>query len=221
MDTDVLLSARDLRVQAGGRDLLAGLDLDLTTGEVVAIRGPSGSGKTTLLRSLAMLQDPAGGDLRLQGRSPDQVGWTAWRRQVCLVAQLPAVFAGSVQGNLARPFGFRGTGASFHADQARALLDDLLLADVDLAAGAARLSVGQQQRVCTARALLLQPVVLLLDEPTSALDPAAATALEDRVRADVERRGAAALVVSHDPARADRWCDRVLDVAPYLSGGAA
>ena len=221
MAAEILLSARELRVQAGGRDLLAGFDLILAPGEVVAVRGPSGSGKTTLLRSLAMLQDPAGGEVRLRGLSPAEIGWSAWRRQICLVAQLPAIFPGSVQANLLRPFTFRGADRAFPADRARALLDDLLLADVDLAAGAVRLSVGQQQRVCTARALLLEPVVLLLDEPTSALDPAAATALEDHVRADVERRGAAALVVSHDPARADRWCDRVLDVSTYLCGGAA
>jgi ABC-type multidrug transport system ATPase subunit len=216
-----LLSARDLTVRAGDRILLAGLGLDLAPGEVVALRGPSGAGKTTLLRSLALLQDPAAGELRLQGRPPAEVGWTAWRRQVCLVSQLPAIFPGSVGENLARPHSFRGVDGSFAPARARELLDRLLLDDVALDTAADRLSVGQQQRLVTARALLLAPPVLLLDEPTSALDPAAATALEDRVREAVDAAGAAALVVSHDATRADRWCDRSLDLSVWLPGAAA
>ncbi len=219
MADQALLSVRDLAVEAGGRSLLAGFELTLAPGEIVALRGPSGSGKTTLLHCLARLQDPAAGTTHLRGSTPDATGWTTWRRQVCLVPQLPAVFPGTVEANLARPFAFGGAASRFPAERARALMDDLLLADVNLAAVCARLSVGQQQRICTIRALLLEPAVLLLDEPTSALDPAAATAVEDRVRAEVDERGAAALVVSHDPARSDRWCDRSLDLAPLLQGG--
>jgi len=221
MARKTLLTARDLAIRAGDRTLLAGFDLDLVPGEVVAVSGPSGSGKTTLLRTLAQLQDTTGGTVLLRGHDPHHTGWPAWRRQVCLAAQLPAIFPGSVRANLARPFAFRGATAAFDEVRARTLLDTMLLTDVGLDTAADRLSVGQQQRVCVARVLLLQPTVLLLDEPTSALDPAAAAALEDHVRADVNARRAAALVVSHDPARASRWCDRTIDLTPLLTGGAA
>jgi len=217
MAADILLSARALAIRSGDRELLSDFDLSLAPGEIVALRGPSGSGKTTLLRSLALLQDPSAGEVELRGRTPRQTGWTAWRRQVCLVAQLPAVFPGSVEANLSRPFAFRSTTATFAADRARTLLDDLLLTDVDLAADCDRLSVGQQQRVGTVRALLLEASVLLLDEPTSALDPDAARALEAVVRAEVTARPAAALVVTHDQAGAARWCDRVVDLAPLAA----
>jgi ABC-type iron transport system FetAB ATPase subunit len=221
MAADVLLRCRRLAAEARGRRLLAGFELALASGEIVALRGRSGAGKSTLLRSIALLQDPAEGRLELRGQEPAAVGWVAWRRQVCLVPQLPAVFPGPVRANLARPFAYRGAAATFDADRARRLLDAVRLEEVALAAPADRLSVGQQQRLCTVRALLLAPTVLLLDEPTSALDPATATAVEDGVRAEIDRRGAAALVVSHDPDRAARWCDRVIDLTPLLDQKAA
>ena len=216
-----LLTVTDLAVHVGGRPLLAGLALDLTAGEVVAVQGPSGTGKTTLLRTLAALQDPAAGAVRLRGATPAELGWTAWRRQVCLASQQPAIFPGSVGENLARPFGYRTAGAAFPADRARALCDRLRLEDVALDHAASQLSVGQQQRLALVRVLLLEPTVLLLDEPTSALDPAAADLVEALVREEVIGREAAALCVSHDPVRAGAWADRTLDLTPWLAGRAA
>ena len=211
-----LLSVRDLAIRAGSRQLLTGLDLDLAAGEIVALRGPSGSGKTTLLRTLALLQDPVAGEIHFRGQSPEDLGWPVWRRSVSLAPQQTAIFPGDVRANLARPFGYHHRDAVFPADRARALLDTLHLRDIALDADAARLSVGQQQRLGLARTLLLEPSVLLLDEPTSALDPDTATALEDAVRDDIVRRGAAVMVVTHAPERAARWCDRVLDLATFL-----
>jgi putative ABC transport system ATP-binding protein len=209
-----MLAITDLTVRTGGRDLLRGFSLDLAAGEMVALRGPSGAGKTSLLRTVAMLQDPGAGRVALDGREPADLGWPAWRRRVALVAQAPAIFPGTVRANLHRPFGWDGRhGAPPADDHLRALLDRLRLADVALDADAERLSIGQQQRVCLVRTLLTAPDVLLLDEPTSALDPDSADAVETAVREAVAARRGGALVVSHDPVRAARWCDRVVDLA--------
>jgi len=205
--------ASGLAVRAGARTLLAGLELDLAAGEVVTVRGPSGCGKTTLLRTLAFLQDPVAGEVRLRGRTAAELGWTAWRRQVSLVAQVPAVFPGTVRANLARPFTYHVADRPFPEDRARWLLDQVHLQDATLDDGADRLSVGQQLRLVTVRSLLLEPSVLLLDEPTSALDPDSATLLEDLVREDARTRRSAVIAVTHDPARAGRWSDRTLDLA--------
>ena len=210
-----LLTVRDLAVQAGARRLLSGFALDLAAGEVVALRGPSGSGKTTLLRTLAQLQDAAAGTVELDGEKPADLGFPTWRRRVCYTPQLPAVFPGTVRHNLARPFAYRQGRGDLPHDRARTLLDRLQLGEVALDHDADTLSVGQQQRLAAVRALLLAPAVHLLDEPTSALDPESGQALEALIRADVAGRRAAALVVTHDPAAAARWCDRTLDLAEY------
>ncbi len=216
-----LLSVTDLAVHAGVRPLLAGLTLSLAPGEVVAVQGPSGTGKTTLLRTLAALQDAPAGEVRLRGVAPAEMGWTAWRRQVGLVPQQPAIFPGTVGENLARPFTYRTAGGPFPGDRARQLCDRLRLDDLALDRPATQLSVGQQQRLALVRTLLLAPAILLLDEPTSALDPAAADLVEALVREEVTRREAAALCVSHDPVRAGAWADRTVDLAPWLVGRAA
>ena len=88
-------------------------------------------------------------------------------------------------------------------------------------AEAANLSVGQQQRLCLARALLLEPLVLLLDEPTSALDEAAVVWVEEVVRDHAREHGAAALIVTHSSRQAARWCQRRLDLSEYLAAAPA
>ncbi len=208
-----LLAVRGLATRADDRTLQTDLDLDVAAGEVVAVRGPSGCGKTTFLRTLAGLQDPAAGEVRLRGESPERLGWPAWRRQVALVAQVPAIFPGTVAANLARPFTYRQNGGRQPAtDRARRLLDRVLLRDVALDAAADRLSVGQQQRLAVVRALLLEPAVLLLDEPTSALDGEAARRLLALIRAEIAARDGGALVVTHGVFGGNRWYDRVLEL---------
>jgi len=207
-----LLEVRDLAVKAGARTLLSDFNLDLATGEIIALRGPSGTGKTTLLRTLALLQDPAAGSLQFQGEDPDQLGYPTWRHHCCYTAQVPAIFPGTVHENLTRPFAYHGRTDQYPADRARTMLNTLLLEDITPDQDADRLSVGQQQRLALVRTLILDPAVLLLDEPTSALDPDSATALEDLVRQEIDRRQAAALVITHDPNRTNRWCDRIINL---------
>jgi putative ABC transport system ATP-binding protein len=216
-----ILSLRDLAARAGDRVLFRGLDLDLHDGEVIAVRGPSGSGKTTLLRTLCRLQEPAAGTVALGDDDAAAIGWSAWRRRVCLVPQLPVMLTSSVADEVRHALGYRTSRDLPAHDPARGrrLLDALRLADILDDHAPDDLSVGQKQRLALVRALLLDPDVLLLDEPTSALDPDAAEALREVVRREVSNRPAAVLLVTHDPGKAMRWCDRVIDLADLAGAG--
>ena len=211
---DALLDIASLAVSAGGKVLLGGLDLRLRAGQLVALVGPSGCGKTTLLRALCGLCDVAAGELRLRGRTPEQWGLPAWRRRVTYLAQRPALLVdGTVREELGRPFEYRTAGGKGLVEaRATELLGELGLPEHVLSQQARTLSEGELQRVCLARVLLLEPEVLLLDEPTSALDPEAVAAAERALRQAVAARGAAALVVTHDPAQAERLGDWVVDL---------
>jgi len=218
MNAPALLSCRGLAVAPGERTLLAGLDLDLHAGDLVGLRGPSGGGKTSLLRAICGLDDPAAGTVSLEGATPAETGWPCFRRRVALVAQEPLLPAGTVGAALSRPFAFQACReAAFDPARARATLAEIFDAPPDLDADAGVLSVGERQRVALVRALLLDARVLLLDEPTSALDPAAASQVEDAVRRRAAN-GLAALIVSHDPVQAERWCDRVIDLTFHAEG---
>jgi putative ABC transport system ATP-binding protein len=209
------LRLQQLAVAAGDIRLLENIDFELHAGELVALTGPSGCGKTTLLRAICGLEDPAAGQVLLRGRLAEAIGWPQFRRSVVLVEQRPVLFDTSVEANLRRPFTYRACGSPFPAERAQALLHRLGIGAHRLRQNARSLSVGQQQRLCLIRALLLDPLVLLLDEPTSALDRDAVADVEDLIREQAEQRGLAALIVTHDRAQADGWCHRRFDLSAH------
>jgi putative ABC transport system ATP-binding protein len=169
------------------------------------IAGPSGSGKSTLLRLLNRLVDPDTGTVRYRGRDVREYDPLALRREVSLVPQLPAPLEGTVSDNVL--YGVRLQNGD--ADVPRLL--ELCGLDASFATrDASQLSVGEQQRVMLARALALEPAVLLLDEPTSALDEAARDAVEStllRLRGELDL---SFLLVTHDLDQAARLADWVL-----------
>jgi UDP-glucose/iron transport system ATP-binding protein len=190
----------------GGAPVLRGLSEAIPKG-ANAVLGPSGSGKSTLLRLLNRLADPERGVVRYRGADVRECDVLELRRQVGLVPQLPAPLEGTVEDNVR--FGPRLAGRN--ADVPRALALAGLGAEF-APREARRLSVGEQQRVMLARALALEPEVLLLDEPTSALDPEARDAVE---RALLDLRGRLSLsfvLVTHDHDQAARLADRVLEL---------
>jgi ABC-type sulfate/molybdate transport systems ATPase subunit len=187
--------------------VLRDLDLDLGEG-ATAVLGPSGSGKSTLLRLLDRLADPDSGVVRFRGEDVRSLDPLALRRRAALVPQLPAPLPGTVAENVRYGPGLVGR----EADPAP-LLEMAGLDGGFAERDAARLSVGEQQRVMLARALALEPEVLLLDEPTAALDEQAKEGVE-RTLADL--RGTARLslvVVTHEAAQAQRLADRVVRLA--------
>jgi ABC-type iron transport system FetAB ATPase subunit len=219
-ETLVVLEVRGLVVAPGGAPILRDIGIALPRGTLLAIVGPSGCGKTSLLRAIAGLDDAATGEVRLHDRSPDQIGWPAFRRVVTLVQQQPVMLDDTVLENLVRPLRHRSVSQPFDRELAIDVLETLGLTERCLGQQARTLSVGEQQRVALARAILIEPEVLLLDEPTSALDEESQAIIEEVLRAQVRGYGRSGIVVTHDRRQADRLCDAQLDLEPHRIHGA-
>jgi putative ABC transport system ATP-binding protein len=184
--------------------VLRGLDLSIAAG-ATAILGPSGCGKSTLLRLLDRLVDPDEGVVRFRGLDVRELDPLELRRRVALVPQLPAPIPGSVGENVCYGPALQG--------QQLDPVPPLQLAGLDpsfVERDAARLSVGEQQRVMLARALALEPEVLLLDEPTAALDEAAKAGVEGTLRDLAGRARLSIVLVTHDSGQAARLAQRVV-----------
>lgn len=204
------LVVRAERVVAGARILFRDLAVELYPGSITAAAGPSGCGKSTLLSGIAVLTDAIEGSILLEGRTPDDWGYCAYRRRVVLTQQRPAFIGGTVEENLERPFRYGVDDRRYRADRAGELMEALRLRGVSLQSDCGVLSEGERYRVSLVRAMLLEPAVYLLDEPTAALDGETARAVEEAIRRDVEERGAAAMVATHVSDRLERWCDEVI-----------
>ena len=209
------IRVRGLRYAVGGTGILEGVDAEVPDGRITAVVGPSGAGKSTFLRAVNRLIEPTAGEVYLDGEPTDGMDPLELRRRVRMVFQLPALFGQSVEDAIL--YGARLAGRS--ADAARLL--EMVGLDRSLAAREPEtLSVGQQQRVSIARALALEPEVLLMDEPTSALDEAARRRVEALARELTARLGLTMVFVSHDLAQVERVADRVILLAEGRSAGA-
>lgn len=202
----MLFELEDVELSRGHRAVLRNLSCGLEDG-ASALVGPSGSGKSTVLRLLNRLSDPDRGTVAYRGADLREREPRALRREVCLVPQLPALIEGTVAENIE----FAAASGDGEPDVERLLRLSGLDGDYAERDGD-RLSVGEQQRVMLARALALEPRVLLLDEPTSALDEAARDAVEATLRDLRERLRLATVTVTHDPAQARRLADWVVRV---------
>ncbi|XPV77819.1 MAG: ATP-binding cassette domain-containing protein [Desulfovibrio sp.] len=136
------------------------------------ITGLSGTGKSTLLRLLIRLISPQEGQIFFKGEDISQLDPLALRSQVVTVGQSPTLVSGSVRDNLLLPYSFSSNKQKSVPSDARmtAMLNELSLSTITLEQSASSLSLGQKQRLCLIRALLIEPEVLLMDEPASALD---------------------------------------------------
>ena len=190
---------RDIRVDGDERPILDGFSADIPAVGVTAVVGPSGAGKTTLARLLNRLDDPDAGVVSLDGRDVRDYDVLELRRRVQYVGQVPVTFPTTVARNIG-------------VDPAPLLRRVGL--DPDLASREAdRLSVGEAQRMCLARALALDPEVLVLDEPTSALDPVSKAGIEELVQS-LAGDGLTVVMITHDPRHAAELADHVVEVQP-------
>jgi ABC-type methionine transport system ATPase subunit len=203
-----------LRYTVGRVEILKGVSAGFPEGEITCVVGPSGAGKSTLLRAVNRLIEPAAGEVYLDGSPTSGMDPLLLRRRVGMVFQLPALFGVTVEDAIL--YGARL--AEKDADAVR-LLEmvglDPLLGRKD----PQTLSVGQQQRVSIARALALEPEVLLTDEPTSALDEASRRRIEDLIQELNTRLGLTIVLVSHALDQVERVADRVVLLVAGRSEG--
>lgn len=185
-------------MRLGGKTILQGLDLAVTGSGLIAIMGPTGIGKTTLLRVIAGLICPNAGRRRCQARIA-----TIFQDARLLPWQ-------SALDNAA--FGLRagGMSAALARQHASALLERLGLSPEDQVKRPHALSGGMRQRAAIARALAVEPDLLLMDEPFSGLDINLRADLQNLVRGIVDQRKLAAILVTHDPVEAVTLSDRVI-----------
>jgi len=207
------MQAVDFSVFYRNNQAVKGVTLDIPAGKVTAIIGPSGCGKSTLLRAMNRMNDlvpgcRTGGKLLFDGQdlyNPD-VDVVTLRRRVGMVFQKPNPFPKSIFDNVA--YGPRLHGGPNHSALAetveRSLVNAALWDEVKdrLDENALGLSGGQQQRLCIARALAVNPEILLMDEPTSALDPKATLRIEDLI--DDLRGKYTIIIVTHNMQQAAR-----------------
>ncbi len=196
------------RYAGAGDDVIAVDGLTLGAGEQMLLTGGSGRGKSTLLHLIAGLIEPRGGTVRVGGQDMHSMrGARRDRfrgRQIGMVFQTHHLLPGfSALENVMVALKFSGVPRSTHRELARKALGDLGIERVDAEPGA--LSVGQQQRVAVARALVCGPALVLADEPTASLDPESAGVAMDLMQRACREQGAALLCVSHDPAMAERF----------------
>ncbi|MFM7735576.1 MAG: phosphate ABC transporter ATP-binding protein PstB [Alphaproteobacteria bacterium] len=210
------MSARDLDVFYGETRALHGISLDARANRVTALIGPSGCGKSTFLRSINRMNDLVPGVRRsgeilldeLEIHDPD-VDVVDLRRRVGMVFQRSNPFPKSIYENVAY-------GPRIHGVSDRNTLDEIVRTTLEqaalwdevkdrLGASALSLSGGQQQRLCIARALAVEPEVLLMDEPASALDPLATARIEELIHELKERY--TILIVTHNMQQAARVSD--------------
>jgi ABC-type polar amino acid transport system ATPase subunit len=193
------LTVRGLRLKRASREILRGVDLQASKGELVALMGLSGSGKTTILRVIAGLEPPDAGDV-----SAEKVG---------MVFQFHYLFEHlcAIDNVTLAPMHVQHTPHAEARSRAQSLLDQLGVGH-RASALPRELSGGEAQRVAIARALAVDPPLLLLDEPTASLDPARRNDLGDSLR-QLARSGRALVMTSHDDDFVREFATRVVVLA--------
>lgn len=222
------LEIRHLSVHAGHRPVLRKISLSIAEKQVLGIVGPSGAGKSTLLRAINRLLDlqpgfRVEGSIRLRGEEiyDEKMDPDALRSRIGMLFQHPVVFPASIEANVL--FGIRHH-RTLRPGEKRDIVEKSLRSAAlwdelkdRLRESALRLSVGQQQRLCLARTLAVDPEIILMDEPTSALDARSTEAIE-QLLFDL-KKDRTLVLVTHNLAQARRVTDWVACLCPTDGAG--
>ena len=211
-DKKVLIEVKDLCKSFGNVNVLNGISTEIAQGEVVAIIGPSGCGKSTFLRSLNLLEEPTSGVITFEGTdiTDKSVDINKMRQKIGMVFQQFNLFPNyTVKGNIMLAPVQTGL---MNKEEASKRADELLMR-VGLSDKAdtypAMLSGGQKQRIAIARALAMNPDVMLFDEPTSALDPEMVGEVLEIMK-ELAQDGMTMVVVTHEMGFASEVASRVM-----------
>ena len=207
-----ILESRGISRKVGDLILLNQISVSLSRDDRIALIGPSGSGKTVFLRALAMLDPIDSGAIYWKGEAVADASIPQFRSQAIYIPQKPALFDGTVEENLKRPFQLRiHQNKQYDRQQTVERLEMLGRDESFLNKGYQNLSGGEAQLTALLRAIQLDPVVLLLDEPTTALDDRTTAAVEALVSNWCnEQKGQRAVIwVTHDHNQAARISDKI------------
>ena len=211
----VLLGLRDLKVERGGVEVLDVPSFSLCENEFVSLLGPNGSGKTTLLLSIMCLLKRSAGRILYRGKEMgSDHSALAYRRKIAMVLQEPLLFNATVYENVASGLRIRRVPRAETRRKAMACLERFNLAHM-AHRSARKLSGGEARRASLARAIAVEPDVLLLDEPFANLDPPTRQSITDDLEKTVRGTGMAAILVTHDRSEALRLSDRIV----VMNGG--
>lgn len=210
LDRQLWLEQVSLTGTVGSQYLLENISFDVLQGDRIAIVGPSGAGKTSLLRLLNRLTDVSGGNIYLEGQEIRQIPVLQLRQQVTLVPQESKLLGMTVREALSYPLKLRNLPPSTIQQRLNTWMELTHLPSEWLDRTEAQLSVGQRQLVAIARALMIQPKILLLDEPTSALDAGRGSHLLKILSNLTDTAQITILMVNHQLELAQQFCSRVL-----------
>lgn len=210
---EAVISLRQLNITFGTHTVLDNIDLDVYKGETLAVLGPSGTGKSTVLRSMIGLLEPNGGQIFIQGEDVsglDEDGWNRLRMKMGMVFQYSALFDFLTVGeNVA--FGLRQ-----HTDKSDEEIQGIVTQMLDLVGlpgthdlYPAELSGGMKKRVGLARAIAVNPEIVLYDEPTAGLDPIMSRNITRLIKKTQEQLHVTSVLVTHDMQSAFYAADRV------------
>jgi tungstate transport system ATP-binding protein len=194
---EALLSLRDIAVRHGESTVLQLSRLDVHRGEILALIGPNGAGKSTLLRVMGLLQQPSAGKIIFQGEEARRENALLMRRRMASVFQEPLLLNASVYENAALGLNLRGLDRAEIRRRITPWLERLRIAQLSTRR-VRTLSGGELQRTSLARALALDPDLLLLDEPFSALDPTTREPLLGDLQDILKQTGVTTVFVTHD-----------------------
>lgn len=219
---DYLYQISDLAFSYGGRKVLDLDQLHIDVNRVTAVVGPNGSGKSTLFDILAFLRKSDAGMILFRGKPASGIKSALLRRQVGYVQQKPYLMKMSVRDNIGLGLKFRGETRSVIDTAVNTVARELGLAPL-LDRDAGKLSGGEIQKVALARALALQPDVIIMDEPFTYLDEVTVHEIETWIRGQREARTKTVIFSTHDRRRAQSLSDNVVNLIdgrayPFLSG---